>query len=195
MTVTKVDPGRITVVSGLPRSGTSMMMQILEGGGMPLLTDRLRAPDEDNPVGYYEFELVKKLRTEKDWVPQAQGKVVKVISYLLKELPSQFNYDIVFLRRAQSEILASQRQMLLRSGKEVAPEAEAKMADAFTKHVDDIVQWLGRQANMKVLYVDHAEIIANPSDTANTIAAFLGYDLDRRAMAEAVDGKLYRQRA
>jgi hypothetical protein len=108
---------RIVVVSGLPRSGTSMMMKMLEAGGIPVLTDYEREADEDNPKGYFEFERVKNLKDGDDaWLPQAKGKVVKVIAALLTDLPSSYEYEVIFMRRAMPEILASQRQMLIRRG-------------------------------------------------------------------------------
>ncbi len=116
----------IVVVSGLPRSGTSMIMKMLEAGGLPVLTDGLRAADEDNPKGYYEVERVKGLaeETDKGWLAEARGKGIKVISYLLKSLPPQFNYRVVFIRREIEEVLASQRKMLARRGEteETPPE-------------------------------------------------------------------------
>ena len=119
---TKPGAGRgepIVVVSGLPRSGTSMMMKMLEAGGIPPVTDELRTADDDNPKGYYEFERVKQMdKGDTAWVADAQGKVVKVISALLKHLPSSHNYQVIFLRRHMSEILASQRKMLIRRGED-----------------------------------------------------------------------------
>ena len=107
-------PVPITVVSGLPRSGTSMMMKMLEAGGVPLIIDNLRTSDEDNPAGYYEFEPVKKLgKGDSGWLADAQGKAVKVIAALLVHLPAAYTYQIIFMHREMSEILASQRKMLL----------------------------------------------------------------------------------
>ena len=109
----------ITVVSGLPRSGTSMMMKMLEAGGIPPVTDELRTADEDNPKGYYEFERVKAMdQGDTSWVVGARGKVVKVISALLKHLPPGEQYRVVFVRRNMPEILASQRKMLIHRGED-----------------------------------------------------------------------------
>ena len=110
------DPDPIVVVSGLPRSGTSMMMQMLEAGGMEVMTDGLRAADEDNLKGYFEYETVKALHTDRNWLPEARGKAVKIISELLKYLPETQTYRIIFLRRALEEVLASQDRMLVRRG-------------------------------------------------------------------------------
>ena len=103
----------IIVVSGLPRSGTSMMMKMLAEGGLPILTDALREADDDNPNGYYEFELVKKLPDgQNKWLADANHKVVKIISALLEHLPTNYRYKIIFMEREPSEILASQQKML-----------------------------------------------------------------------------------
>src|SRR5687768_8758894 len=109
----------IVVVSGLPRSGTSMAMKMLEAGGLSVVTDGLRTPDEDNPKGYYEDERVKRLHKEPDktWLHEARGKVVKIISFLLKSLPPDHNYKVVLMQRNLREIVASQNKMLARLGK------------------------------------------------------------------------------
>ncbi len=109
----------ITVVSGLPRSGTSLMMQMLVAGGLPALTDAVRSPDESNPRGYFEFEPVKRLRTDASWLEQARGRAVKIIHLLLRELPTdgRFQYRVLFLRRPLEEVIASQSAMLARAGK------------------------------------------------------------------------------
>src|ERR1043165_1737839 len=117
----------ITVVSGLPRSGTSMMMKMLEAGGMSLLVDNLRTADDDNPAGYYEFEPVKKLsQGDFDWLEEAQGKAVKVIAALLADLPSAYTYQIIFMRRDMFEILASQNKMLLNRGEDLKKISDAE---------------------------------------------------------------------
>ena len=122
----------ITVVSGLPRSGTSMMMKMLEAGGILPIIDNIRTADEDNPKGYYEFERVKAIdKGDTEWVADAQGKSVKVISALLKHLPSDHQYRVIFIRRHMDEILASQRKMLLRRGEDPDKMDDAEMALLF----------------------------------------------------------------
>jgi hypothetical protein len=124
----------IVVVSGLPRSGTSMMMKMLQAGGIGIMTDNLRVADENNPKGYYEFERVKQLdKGDNAWVAEAQGKVIKVISYLLEFLPADFHYKVIFMRREMAEILASQRHMLERDGKPGSSANDAQMATLFNK--------------------------------------------------------------
>src|SRR5687767_1046860 len=118
----------ITVVSGLPRSGTSMMMRMLEAGGIPVLIDNVRQPDEDNPAGYYEFEQVKQVRDNTQWLPSARGKTVKMVYRLLYDLPSQFDYRVIFMRRNLDEVLASQQKMLERKGKAGGAATDEEMA-------------------------------------------------------------------
>jgi hypothetical protein len=185
----------IVIVSGLPRSGTSMMMKMLEAGGIPPLTDKLRTADNDNPKGYYEFERVKQMdKGDTGWVPQAQGKVVKVISALLKYLPSSYHYQVIFLRRHMSEILASQRKMLINRGEDPDKMDDAQMGMLFENHVRQVEKWLAQQSNIEVLYVHYSDVMADPLTAINSMSRFLGRDMDVRAMAEVVDPNLYRNR-
>jgi hypothetical protein len=185
----------ITVVSGLPRSGTSMMMKMLEAGGIPPITDELRAADEDNPKGYYEFERVKQMdKGDVSWVPGAKGKVVKVISALLKYLPNDQPYRVVFVRRNMPEILASQRKMLIRRGEDPDKMDDEQMAMLFEKHVRQVEAWLAAQPNIRTLYVHYSDVLANPLPQIATINDFLGGTLDTNRMAEVVDPELYRNR-
>jgi hypothetical protein len=192
-TPTRSEP--IVIVSGLPRSGTSMMMKMLEAGGIPPLTDKLRTADNDNPKGYYEFERVKQMdKGDTAWMAQAQGKVVKVISALLKHLPAGYNYQVIFLRRHMSEILASQRKMLINRGEDPDKMDDAQMTMLFENHVRQVESWLAQQPNIEVLYVHYSDVMADPLTAINSMGRFLGRDLDVRAMAEVVDPNLYRNR-
>ncbi len=185
----------ITVVSGLPRSGTSMMMKMLEAGGIPPITDELREADEDNPKGYYEFERVKQMdQGDTRWVVEARGKVVKVISALLKHLPPGEQYRVVFVRRNMPEILASQRKMLIRRGEDPDKMDDAQMAMLFEKHLKQIDEWLKAQPNFRVLYVHYSDVLADPRPQIAKINEFLGGSLNTQAMVEAIDPKLYRNR-
>jgi hypothetical protein len=192
-TPTRSEP--IVIVSGLPRSGTSMMMKMLEAGGIPPLTDKLRTADNDNPKGYYEFERVKQMdKGDTAWMAQAQGKVVKVISALLKHLPAGYNYQVIFLRRHMSEILASQRKMLINRGEDPDKMDDAQMTMLFENHVRQVENWLAQQPNIEVLYVHYSDVMADPLTAINSMGRFLGRDLEVRAMAEVVDPDLYRNR-
>lgn len=181
----------IIVVSGLPRSGTSMMMRMLGAGGIPLLSDAVRAPDADNPHGYFEFEPVKRLRNDAAWLAQARGKAVKVISFLLPELPPEHLYLVVFMHRALPEILASQRVMLEHQGKPV--QDGTRTAALFEKHLRHMRTWLPRQAHMRTLAVEHRHTLAAPLATARALDRFLGGGLDTQAAAAQVDPALHRQ--
>ncbi len=187
--------GTIVVVSGLPRSGTSMMMKMLEAGGLPLLTDHQRTPDEDNPKGYYEFERVKRLpRGDADWLPQAEGKAVKVISALLEHLPAGYRYKVIFMNRALREVLASQRKMLIRRGEDPDKIDDDEMERLFTRHLQKVKAWLRAQPHMDVLEVDYNALVADPLPYIQQINTFLGGWLDEDAMLEVVDPTLYRNR-
>jgi hypothetical protein len=185
----------VTVVSGLPRSGTSMMMRMLKAGGMPLLTDEERRPDADNPHGYYEFEPVKKLKSDASWLKDAGGKAVKAIYLLLYDLPEEFTYRIVFLRRSIVEVITSQDKMLSRSSAPTGSMDKQILVRHFETHLKQIDAWLRRQPNMAVLYVNYGIAVSNPQNTATRVAEFLGGTLDAAKMAATIDPDLYRQRA
>jgi hypothetical protein len=184
----------IVIVSGLPRSGTSLMMQMLHAGGMPLLIDELRPADADNPNGYWEYEPVKSLQKDNSWMHQAEGKAVKVVSALLQYLPPQHTYKIIFMQRPMQEVLASQSVMLERRGEQGGKATDQTLGTVFTQHLDRTERWLAMQKHMTVLPVNHHETIADPEETATRVAQFLDLPLAVEAMARAVDPRLHRQR-
>lgn len=183
--------GTITIVSGLPRSGTSMMMQMLKAGGMDILTDNIRENDENNPKGYLEYESVKSLGKDNTWLINAEGKVVKIISHLLQYLPDTFTYKIIFMQRDLVEILQSQQKML----KKDAATFPMGLAETFKKQLIKTESWLNGQPNMEVLYVNYKDIIEQPEEQSENINSFLGQDLDIKNMAQAIDRKLYRNKS
>jgi len=186
---------RFIIVSGLPRSGTSMMMKMLEVGGIPVLSDHEREADEDNPKGYFEYERVKKLKDgENDWLPQAKGKVVKVIAALLTHLPQEYQYDVIFMRRAMPEILASQKQMLIRRGENPDKVKDEDIAALFDKHLSQVIDWAKKQKNIRLIEVDYNAAIKNPAPVIKRVNNFLGNQLNTEMMASVIDPNLYRQR-
>jgi hypothetical protein len=184
----------IVVVSGLPRSGTSLMMQMLKAGGIELVTDGERGADDDNPRGYHEFERVKQLPADNRWLPDARGKAIKLISMLLFELPSTESYSVIFMERNLDEILASQARMLERRN-EASHTENIELTKHFERHLERVQQWLSRHRNVKTLRVSYAETIKSPKRIASLVANFLGTDLDEAAMAATVDPLLYRNRS
>ncbi len=184
----------ITVVSGLPRSGTSLVMQMLAAGGMEALTDGVRAADADNPKGYFEFELVKALPTDHRWLDAARGKAVKVIHQLLPRLPDDRSYRVIFLDRDLDEVLMSQAKMLARSGKPGAALPAERLKAVFQQDLVRIHALLASKPNFQVLRVRHAELIGTPHEQARAINAFLGGHLDEGLMAAVVDRSLHRNK-
>jgi hypothetical protein len=184
----------IIIVSGLPRSGTSMMMRMLAEGGIPVITDELRRPDSDNPKGYFEFETVRQMSGGSvEWLANSGGKAVKVISALLEYLPPNYAYKIIFLERDVHEILASQRKMLMnRNEKEMGNEAEIEAQ--IQKHLSVMKPWLVRQPNMEVLYVNYNSLMAKPESLCEQITEFLDLPLNRTRMLAVPDQQLYRNR-
>jgi hypothetical protein len=187
-------PSFITVVSGLPRSGTSLVMQMLSAGGMSVLADDIRGPDDDNPAGYFEFEPVKRTRSDASWVPAATGKAVKVIYLLLADLPLGFSYRVIFVRRNLDEVVRSQQAMLQRRGEAGAGLEAAELARVFARQLDKIEAWLIRQSSISVMFLDYSSVVSDPQPQVERIRDFLGVDLDTSAMSAAVNPKLYRHR-
>lgn len=183
-------PNTITVVTGLPRSGTSMLMQMLEAGGLPLLSDDARPADDDNPRGYFEFAPVKRLRADASWMAQARGKGIKVISYLLPYLPVGENYRVIFIVRPVAEVLASQARML-RKAPETASDGLAEIMARQDAHARTFIA----EHALPCLDLRHGELLAEPETAAEQVAAFVGGRLDARAMAAVVRPELHRQRA
>ncbi len=184
----------IVIVSGLPRSGTSMAMNAIGGGGIELLADHVRQADEDNPNGYYEFEPVKKTKDDATWISEAVGKVVKMVYRLLYDLPDGYQYRVVFMRRDLTEVLASQNKMLERSGTVVGAIPDEQMQALFSAELNKCEKWLAEQFNFKVLYINYRDMINDGLAQAQKINGFLGGGLDVEAMASVVDSSLYRNR-
>lgn len=186
----------ITIVSGLPRSGTSLMMQMLAAGGVPPLTDQQRLPDENNPRGYLEYEAVKQLRSDRSWLGNARGKAVKVIHLLLSELPNDgaFPFRVILMQRAIGEVLASQRKMLARDGKAGAALSDEQLARIYLGQLEKAEGWLASSPAFRMLKVEHRALFLEPAPIAGQIDEFLGGGLDVAAMISTVDPSLYRER-
>lgn len=185
----------ITVVSGLPRSGTSMMMKMLDAGGIPPIQDGIRTADIDNPKGYYEYERVKKLnKGDTAWLLGADNKAVKIISALLTHLPEGYQYKVLFMRRPLDEVLASQAKMLVRRGEEQSDDAQMKTL--FTKHLAQVEQFMVNHPTLDVLDVDYMTLAQNPMGQLPNIVQFLGKEneMSISAMAAIADPTLYRNR-
>jgi hypothetical protein len=183
----------ITIVSGLPRSGTSLMMQMLAAGGMTLLTDFERKPDEDNPRGYCEWEPAKLLPKQPDRIDEAEGKAVKVISELLLSLPEGRNYKVIFMGRPLWEVLASQDEMLRRRGTSDSV-AHDEMTAAFEEHLDEVNAWFQKRADVLVCRLGYRRVVDDPVHSAEAVRDFLSLDLNVEAMAQQVDRSLYHKR-
>lgn len=181
----------VIIVSGLPRSGTSLMMQMLDNGGVEVVTDGIRTADTDNPKGYYEFEKVKGIKRDASWLPGTRGKAFKMISQLLYDLPPSERFRIIFMERDFDEMLTSQEKMLERLGKAAAPREQ--ITGAYTVHLDRLHEWLARQSNMELLRISYNDLLAQPREHAERVRQFLGVG-DVESMARTVDPSLYRNR-
>jgi hypothetical protein len=186
----------IPIVSGLPRSGTSLMMSMLAAGGLEVLTDHLRVPDDDNPVGYFELEEVKQLiKGDLSWLARSNGKAVKVISTLLPYLPDGHHYRIIFMRRTMKEVLASQRKMLINRGENPDKISDDQMAEIFEKDLQQSEHWINSQAHATRIDINYKQLIDHPRPLVAEINIFLGGGLDEDKMLGVIDPSLYRQRS
>ena len=184
----------ITIVSGLPRSGTSLMMQMLAAGGMTILSDGERRADEDNPRGYYEWERAKLLPREPNLIAEGEGKVVKVISQLLLALPATFRYQVIFMERPLAEVVASQAEMIRRRGTAGPPLKPEQMVAALQVHRNLVMNRVKSSSNISFCPVAYHELLRDPAIVSQAVQQFVGLPLDVAAMAAQVDPALYRQR-
>jgi hypothetical protein len=170
-------------------------MQMLGAGGLPLLCDAARPPDEDNPRGYFEYEPVKRTARDPSWVAEAAGKAVKVVHALLRFLPPEREYRVLLTRRPLAQVLRSQERMLARRGQRPVPIAPERLAAVLERQLEEAEAWMGQRAGLRVLRVDYGALVRDPAAAARAIDRFLGGGLDRVAMASAVDPALHRERA
>ncbi len=187
----------IVIVSGLPRSGTSMMMKMLEAGGVPILSDGVRSADVDNPKGYFELERIKDLEkeTDKSYLREGRGKAVKAISFLIKDLPDDNDYRVIFMRRDLDEVLASQDKMIARLDQGDTSAEQEAMKEAYRNDIVRTRLLCKKRANFELIEVHYRVAIEDPAATARAVNAFLGGGFDEAAMREAVDASLYRNRS
>jgi len=185
----------LTIVSGLPRSGTSMMMRMIEAGGIAALIDNIRKADDDNPQGYYEFEPVKKTKQDPSWVSGAAGRVVKMVYRLLYDLPEGYNYRVIFMRRRLDEVIKSQEVMLERSGKSGGALPDEKLKEMFRAEMTRCETWMRERPNFEHVNIDYNEMLAEPAGLVAKLNEFLGGDLNTQAMCAVIDPSLYRQRS
>jgi hypothetical protein len=185
----------LIIVSGLPRSGTSMMMKMLEAGGLPIMTDSIRTADIDNPKGYYEYERVKDLEkeTDKSYIKEGRGKVLKVISFLLKDLPDENAYKIIFMRRDLGEVIASQNKMIKHRG-EKDDSDDKMMIDAYMNHLAAVRIMVRKRPNFEMVEIRYDTTVQDPKEAARQVNVFLGGKLNEAAMGQMVDADLYRNK-
>lgn len=187
----------IVVVSGLPRSGTSMAMKMLAAGGMPILTDGVRTADESNPKGYYEFEAVKDLHKQGDmsWLFDARGKAVKIVSFLLTWLPEAHDYRVIFMQRDLREVIASETTMLRKAGEPTEGPDEAHTMAVYQQHLDKVHRFLSNRGCFTTLNINYRDALDRPQDAAKRIRDFINVPLNVDEMARVADPALYRNRA
>ncbi len=183
----------IVVVSGLPRSGTSMMMQMLEAGGVPILSDHQRKADDDNPRGYYEYEKTKKLLRENDWLSDARGKAIKIVAPLLANLKKEERYRVLFMERSMEHVIDSQNRMLQRLGRKGGGLSDQKLAETYLQQIARIrTLFCQHEGQIHVLTIQYGDTVTDPGGIAKMVNEFLGHGLDVPAMTHCVDPDLCR---
>jgi hypothetical protein len=184
----------VTIVTGVPRSGTSLVMQMLAAGGLPIASDGVRRADPDNPRGYFELEAARSLARDASWLPGIAGRAVKLVHTLVPSLPPDLLYRVLIVRRRLDEVLASQRVMLARRGP--APDAaeDVRLLPVLEEQLAGLERWLDAREDLAWLGIDYAELVADPGRVTARMNAFLGGGLDERAMAACVDPALHRER-
>lgn len=190
-----IDDDTIVIVSGLPRSGTSMMMNMLDEGGIPPLTDQEREPNVDNPKGYYEYERVKDLPDDTEWLEEAKGKAVKVLAELIKHLPDDYHYKVIFMDRHLEEIVESQKKMLIRKGEDPDEVSDEELMAMFSKYRRSLKQRINSSDNMEVIYLSYNDIMNDPKGNIRQLYYFFDKSLKPKKMLSVIDEDLYRNRA
>lgn len=184
----------ITVVTGLPRSGTSLMMSMLDKGGIAPLKDDVRTADVDNPLGYYEFERVKKLPADRGWMNEARGRAVKVLGELMKHLPPDYEYRVVFMMRDLDEIVSSQKKMMIRRGEDPDAIPDDELIRLYRTYLKNLKGLVNSSENMRVAYINYNELLSDPKESLEEIRYLFDGDIDADSMRGAIDLSLYRNR-
>ena len=182
--------GQIVVVSGLPRSGTSLMMQMLDKGGCEVLVDGKREADVSNPKGYYEYEPVMSIHKSNLWLEEAKDKVVKIVAPLLKFLSPKYRYKIIFMTRDLNEVIKSQQVM---QGKD-DNAFPVKLVEAYHKLLNSVKVWKNREPGVEMIYVNYKDVLDNPGPELERIESFVGLPLNKEDMIGCIDKSLHRNK-
>jgi len=181
---------QIVIVSGLPRSGTSLMMQMLNQGGITVLTDNNRQADESNPKGYFEYDPVMSIHKDNSWLDLAKNKSVKVVAPLLKFLDPKYRYKVIFMSRDLTEIVKSQQKMI---GKD--PETlPTRLFEAYKKHLNQVEIWKNKEPGVELIYLNYKDVLENTEESVEKVVSFIGIDMNKDAMIGCVDTSLYHNR-
>jgi len=185
----------IVLVTGLPRSGTSLMMQLLAAAGFPILKDDIRAADTHNPRGYFEYTPVKRLHLDNSWLPTAAGKAVKVVSPLLGFLPTNLAYRAILVERSLTEVVDSQAEMLRCSRKELTLPP-GRLKQALKEQQEVALARFSQNPQASLLRVCFRDVFDRPEKVMTEIFKFVGYPMPRlESLVDVVDSRLYRNRS
>jgi hypothetical protein len=166
------------------------MMQMLNNGGVEVLTDQNRKADDSNPKGYFEYDPVKSIHKDNSWLEMAKNKSVKVVAPLLKFLSPKYRYKVIFMNRDLSEIIKSQQKMIGKD-QDVLP---IKLFEAYNKQLNQVETWKQKEPGVELIYVNYKDVLNNPEETLKKVTSFIGLDLNTTEMMECVDKSLYRNK-
>ncbi len=181
---------QIVVVSGLPRSGTSLMMQMLHKGGLKVLTDENRKADKSNPKGYFEYDPVMSLQKDNKWLHLAQNKSIKIVAPLLTFLDPKYRYKIIFMNRDLNEVVKSQQKMI---GKD--PDTlPTRLFESYKKQLKQVETWKEREPGVELIYLYYKDVLNHTDEVVSKVISFVGVEMDKEAMANCIDKSLYRNK-
>jgi hypothetical protein len=169
-------------------------MQMLEAGGVPVLTDKVRQPDDDNQRGYYEHEDIKKIIKDSSWLESSRGKAVKIVTQLLPNLRQGEHYRVIYMERSLKTVIASQTKMLARLGRSGGRLSDHRLAETYIKQVDGVRSLLLKNKDqVQILSINYSAALENPASIAAQVNSFLGGNLNEQAMAATIDLDLQHQ--
>ncbi len=189
----------LIIVTGLPRSGTSLLMQMLGAGGISLLYDSERLPDEFNPYGYYEHQIIHNLAKTSDisCLQQYKGYAVKIISPILVKLTITFPARIIYIKRDLQEVIVSQQKMSYKNkllNISSLSLDQKKLLNIFEKHTQQMMSFILHNPNLKLLEVNFSEVFSHSENIINSIDKFLDGNLERTGMKSVIKPELYRNK-
>lgn len=179
----------ITLITGIPRSGTSLMMQLFKAANVDIATDAIRTEDDNNPKGYYELEAVKGIVKNNAFLKDLDGKTIKIVAPLVTFIDLSLEYRVVFMIRDLDEVVQSQEKMV---GKDQQDQKE-KFKTMYAMHIEKSRQFLNSH-NIPFIEIQHRELLQNPELSLKRLIDFCGWETPLEELKSVIDHSLYRNR-